>query len=870
MREIEERNRAAERLSESEERYRALYEASADGIFLLDHSGTILDANEASLRMYGYPLEELKGTKVIELIHPDDLKLKPFRFKEMLRGETIRIERRMRRKDGTHLHVEVTGRCVGENLVQGLYRDITERKLAEEARKQALESANILEKIFATTHSCIVFLDKTFNFIRVNQAYADTCGYPPEFFPGKNHFDLFPHAENEAIFRQVLETGQPFTAYARPFEFPGHPDRGTTYWDWTVHQVTGSQGQVDGVIIVLVEVTQRELATQKLRESENTLSTVLRATPTGIGLAVNGTFKWTNEAMSLITGYSENELSALDPSMLYPSYDEYETARTHLSAQMQAHITATVETQWRHKSGSAMHIILSSAAVDQANPLAGAVFTAVDITARRHADEERLAALKEIEDLYHHAPCGYHSLDDQGMYVRINDTELSWLGYTNEEIIGKKSFQDLITSESLTIFEENFPVLLQSGGIRDLEFDMICKDGSTFPVLLSATAIRDASGNFVRSRSTMFDITERRQAQERLRESEERYRQMFQNNRAVKLLIDPESSAILDANQAAAEFYGYELARLKQMKIVDINMLSPDEIYQEMSRAYAEEKDYFEFRHRLATGETRHVEVYSSPISLHGKTLLYSIVHDITERHRVQEELMRSNRELQQFAYVASHDLQEPLRNVANCMHMLEKAHKGRFGPEAEQLMNYAVESVKRMKTLIQDLLTYSRVATKEETHSLIDCEDVLKLTLLNLSTSIKEHGAVITHDPLPTVKADAAQLAQVFQNLIGNALKFHGTALPRIHVSAARNGREWVFAVKDNGIGIEPRHFERIFVIFQRLHKRTEYDGTGIGLAIVKRIVERHSGQIWVNSEPGKGTIFFFTLPIQEDVTQC
>jgi len=242
-----------------------------------------------------------------------------------------------------------------------------------------------------------------------------------------------------------------------------------------------------------------------------------------------------------------------------------------------------------------------------------------------------------------------------------------------------------------------------------------------------------------------------------------------------------------------------------------------------------------------------------------------SLEDEIAGRKRAQEDLVRSNKDLEQFAYVASHDLQEPLRNVASCMQMLDRKYQGEFDAEGAQLIRYAVESVTRMKALINDLLAYSRISTRGSPFQPTDFEEVLAETLANMRPSIEQTGAVITHDPLPSVAADATQVMQVFQNLIGNALKFRGEEPPHIHVSAVRDDGEWVFSIKDNGIGIEPRHWERIFVIFRRLHKRNEYEGTGMGLAIVKKIIERHQGRIWVKSEPGKGTTFHFTIPAKE-----
>ncbi|MGA2091454.1 MAG: ATP-binding protein [Endomicrobiales bacterium] len=227
-------------------------------------------------------------------------------------------------------------------------------------------------------------------------------------------------------------------------------------------------------------------------------------------------------------------------------------------------------------------------------------------------------------------------------------------------------------------------------------------------------------------------------------------------------------------------------------------------------------------------------------------------------------ELERSNKELEQFAYVASHDLQEPLRMVASFTGLLEKRYKDIFNDEAREFMCHVVDGALRMQRLINDLLAFSRVGQRNTTRDCIDCNRVFEHSITNLMSIIEETHACVTSDPLPAVNANETMLVQLFQNLIGNAIKFHkNDEVPQVHVSATRTNDEWMFSVRDNGIGIDSKYYERIFTIFQRLHTRQAYPGTGIGLAICKKIVEMYNGRIWIESQPGNGSTFYFTLPV-------
>jgi len=277
-----------------------------------------------------------------------------------------------------------------------------------------------------------------------------------------------------------------------------------------------------------------------------------------------------------------------------------------------------------------------------------------------------------------------------------------------------------------------------------------------------------------------------------------------------------------------------------------------------------------EFRINLPDGSVRwllvrgqaNYELTTEPVRMAG------IAMDITERKRAEQaqaehtdELARSNADLEQFAYVASHDLQEPLRMVTLYTQLLEKRFQGRLDTDADEYIRYIRDGVSRMQGLINDLLVYSRVGRSDQLFEPTSCEEILSRVLANLRAAILATGAQVSYDPLPNLMADRFQLEQLLQNLLSNALKFHGEGSPRVHLSSRHHGSHWVFNVRDNGIGINPQFAERIFVIFQRLHSHETYPGTGIGLAICKKIVERHGGRIWVESVPGQGATFCFTL---------
>jgi PAS domain S-box-containing protein len=372
----------------------------------------------------------------------------------------------------------------------------------------------------------------------------------------------------------------------------------------------------------------------------------------------------------------------------------------------------------------------------------------------------------------------------------------------------------------------------------------------------------------------------RRQAESAMRESEERFRSLTQLSSDWYW----EQDADFRFNDISGNYFeavGIPVESFMGKRRWDFPMLGLTEAQLAAHKAACEAHEPFhdfEFGRRAATGELHYVSVSGQPVfDDEGEFSGYrGVGKDITRRkldeaalreaHDALElqarELARSNEELQQFAYVASHDLQEPLRMVSSYTQLVQRRYGERLDGDAKEFMDYIVDGAARMKQLIEDLLAYSRVGTRGRDFQASESAAALAKALANLRAAQEASGATVTSDALPRVLADAPQLTQIFQNLLGNAMKFHGAEAPRIHVSAETRDHVWVFTVRDNGIGLDTQYADRIFMMFQRLHNKTEYPGTGIGLAICKKIVDRHGGRIWVESQPGQGCTFGFTLP--------
>ncbi len=399
------------------------------------------------------------------------------------------------------------------------------------------------------------------------------------------------------------------------------------------------------------------------------------------------------------------------------------------------------------------------------------------------------------------------------------------------------------------------------------------KDGQVRWVFGMGQFVYDEADRPLRMSGTIQDITERKQAEMALRENELLLRNAFEHT-AVGIAYSAPEGVLLRVNQRFCEIVGYPESELLGLNFDEIQArLGVAANSLETGQLLAGEIQDYRVEKRLVRNDGELIWV-DSIVSLVREPCgspkhLITVIEDITRRKTAEEhasELMKalrySNEELQRFAYVASHDLQEPLRMIASFTQLLARRYQGQLDSQADDYIRFIIDGARRMQRLIEDLLTYSRIETRAKEFERVDCRVVLEEALFRLQASIDENQAQVTSEGLPSLLGDDGQLVQLFQNLISNAIKFHGTAVPQVHISARRGDEAWVFAVRDNGIGIEPKFFSRLFVVFQRLHTQDEYPGNGIGLAIAKRIVERHGGQIWIESALGQGSTFFFSLP--------
>ena len=486
----------------------------------------------------------------------------------------------------------------------------------------------------------------------------------------------------------------------------------------------------------------------------------------------------------------------------------------------------------------------------------------------RHTQDQLEAALEKYNDFYDFAPLGYFIFDRQGTICELNLTSANIFGKVRSNLLTRK-FQQFISPETHHVFLSSLQKAFEENIKTSCEVMIPNPCEQTACIYLQCSASIDGE----KCLAVMLDITGNRKTEQELHESREKLNLALENGNVGVWEWNLTTDEMI-WDERMEKMFGLEPGTFGKTSQAFEDFLVEEDIYhvQAAIRKALDEKIPFEtiYRIRLNNGEIKYFSAKASVNTANeAKAIKMSgVCFDITEMKKgaeqalfkLNEDLLRSNKELEQFAYVASHDLREPLRMVSSFTQLLAQRYQSQLDNDGKEFIQYAVDGAMRMQELIDDLLAYSRIKTRGEPFSLVNLNKILELVINNLSLTVQEKNAHITSDELPSIIADEAQMSQLFQNLIGNALKFC-IIEPRIHISSKEENDYYIFSVHDNGIGIEPQHFKRIFQIFQRLQLRAEYAGTGIGLAICKNIVERHRGKLWLESQLGEGTTFYFSI---------
>ena len=883
---------AQEDLSIREEYYRRLTENAPEGIIVLDSEGVMRYYSQSMKRVLGYEEGENIGKSVFEFVHPKDVPKALNIFAELISlepGAVVSVEMRALRKDGSWRDVEVIGtNRLFDPAVKGVvinFHDVSERKQAEEALR---ESETKLKQIFNSVRDEIALVDSSGKIVDINQRCQDLWGVPADEAVGRKFTDIdFIDSEELSRLAGLFMEAVSGEGHFHPFlEFEGkHADGHVVPVEVSLSPFIGASGEMEGFLAVLRDVSERKQAEEALRESEMKLKQIFNSVRDTIALVDSGgKIVDVNQRSQDMWGVPADEAVGRKFTDIDFMDSEGLSRLNELfmgGVSGEVSLWPFVEFDGKHVDGHVVPVEVSlSPFMGASGEMEGFLAVLRDMSERKRAEE----ALRESERRYRLIADNVADVIwtwdlSTWMFTYVSPSILRQQGFTVEESMQRRA-EDVLPPASLGLMMSTLAEELEreASGQADplrsrvLEVEQYRKDGSTIWTEIEVTFLRDEDGRPVSILGVTRDIGRRKQAEEALRQSEEHFRTIVEAIPDVIFEVSADTGVIESLNPAFEAITGVPAGEIVGKPFTDV--VDPGDmsmVWQTAEQALRGiTSPPLEVRFRAKSGAILLGELTTKVLTEDGKvTKLVGVSRDITERKTAERaldhyaaELERSNEELQRFAYVASHDLQEPLRKIKSFTELLAERYRDELDERADKYIAYIVDGASRMQTLIKDLLTYARLATAGRPFELTSFDEALDRALDDLELAISECGAAILRDPLPTLKADATQMVQVFQNLIGNAIKFRGEAAPRIHVSAGQWGDEWVFSVSDNGIGFEAQYVDRIFVIFQRLHAREEYAGTGIGLALCRRIVQRHGGQIWAESTPGRGSTFYFSIP--------
>ena len=854
--EIVERREAERAARANEERLRLFGESVEDyAIYMLDVNGMVQTWNKGAQLIKGYAAAEIVGKHFSRFYTAEDRakKLPEAALRTAVdEGGHESVGWRVR-KDGSRFWAKVvlrpmrdhSGALLGFSKVT---RDLSESQEMESKYRMLLEAAP--DAIFIISRSGRIEF--------VNGEGEKLFGYTRAEILGKPVDILNPVAvrEEQAKFReQIFGDLKRIEVNADAGLLAVRKDGSEFPIEFTLSPLETKDGWV--FLIALRDVSEKQRTDARFRA-------LLESAPDPMVIVnVEGLIELVNLQTEKLFGYTRMELVGQSVDMLVP----LELRGAHASHRDQffrspkpRSMGAGLDLMASRKDGSQFPVEISLSPLEGQDGIS--VTAAIrDVTDRKKA-ETRFRALLES------APDAMVISDAVGRIELVNAQAERLFGYERTEMVGQP-VQILIPSDLRSDYGRDSVEFLHGGIQREVgpEVDLRArrKDGSEFPVEISFSPLEGPNG--ISLTAAIRDITDRKKA-------ETRFRALLESAPDAMVIVNAKGCVEI-ANLQTERLFGYTRGELIGQSV---DILVPSSL----RGAHGGHRDDFfaapkqremgaglDLMAARKDGTEFPVEISLSPLEGPDGISVTAAIRDTTERRQAGQqlaakmvELRHSNEALEQFAHIASHDLQEPLRMVASYTQLLSKRYKGRLDADADEFISYAVDGTQRMKRLIEDLLLYSRAGKGAPPLAEFSVEEALQEAMNNLSIAIRDSNAAIIHDALPRIVGVESGTVQVLQNLIGNAIKYRGDRTPRIHVSAAKKGQEWVVSVADNGIGIDPKYFERIFVIFQRLHGREEYQGTGIGLAICKRILQQQGGRIWVESEPDKGSVFYFSLP--------
>jgi PAS domain S-box-containing protein len=879
-------------LSESKEsgaKYRGLLEAAPDAMVVVNQAGEIVLLNAQAEKQFGYHRDELVGQKVKNII--------PEGFAERLLADDLRtaadalaqqigtgLELTGRRKDGSEFPIEIMLSPLESAegiLVTAAIRNITVRKDAE---KHLAQMEGRYRGLLEAAPDAMVVVNTAGEIVLLNLQAEKQFGYRRDELVGQKVKNIIPEGFAERLIADDLRTAADALAQqiGTGLELTGRRKDGS---EFPIEIMLSPLQSAEGILVTAAirNITvrkaaekhlaqmddRRRLAEEALRESEESYRMLLHGIQDYAIFMMDprGQILNWNAGAERIKGYKAEEIIGYNFSCFFPPED--------INRGRPEEVLRTTAASGRHeeqgmrvrKDGSRFLASLTFTALrDPAGNLRGFSELSHDLSESKESGAKYRGLLEA-------APDAMVVVNQCREIVLLNLQAEKQFGYYRDELVGQKvtniipkGFAERLIADDLRTAADALAQQIGTG----LELIGRRKDGSEFPIEIMLSSLESAEGILVTA--AIRDISVRKAAEEHLAQMEGRYRGLLEAAPDAMVVVDQGGEIVLLNVQAEKQF-GYRRDELVGQKMKSLipegfaERLTADALRSAEDALAQQIGTGIELNGRRKDGSEFPIEIMLSPLESAEGVLVTAAIRDITKRKKAEanllqkvEELNRSNEELEQFAYIASHDLQEPLRMVASYTQLLSKRYKGKLDSDADEFIAFAVDGASRMQRLIQDLLAYSRVGTKGNDLRDTSSEEALEQALINLRGAIEASGAQVTHDPLPTVLADEMQLVQLFQNLVGNAIKYQNPGVPRIHISAARNGgKQWTFSIKDNGLGIDPQYFEKIFGMFQRLHKREEFAGTGVGLAICKKIVERHGGSISVESQPGQGSTFRF-----------